>query len=138
MKIENKRKKKFIGTSVQKKTLFLVFIAAALPTVITGACLYYLIFNMMASQLGIPEAIAYNVIPVARKINIIIAVALPITLAAIWLMALEFSNRIAGPIYRLERELDKVISGERVSHIRLRKNDELKVLADKINKLINK
>ena len=138
MKIENKRKKKFIGTPVQKKTLFLVFFAAALPTVITGICLYYLIFNMMASQLGIPEAIAYNVIPVARKINIIIAVALPVTLAAIWLMALEFSNRIAGPIYRLERELDERITGKQSGPIKLRKNDEFKVLVNKINKLISK
>jgi len=46
------------------------------------------------------------------------------------------SHRVAGPLYRIERTLDRLIQGEDVEHIRLRKNDELKELAEKINKLI--
>ena len=134
----NKRRKKFIGTSVQNKTLVLVFAAAVVPAALVGICLYYLMFNLLAWQLGIPEAVAYNLIPVARKINIIVAVILPVALLAIWFMALELSNRIAGPIYRLEKELDRIISGEKSTHIKLRKNDELKSLADKINRLMTK
>jgi len=47
-----------------------------------------------------------------------------------------FSHRIAGPIYRFEQTLDKLIQGEDVEYIRLRKNDELKGLAAKLNDLI--
>ena len=47
-----------------------------------------------------------------------------------------FSHRIAGPIYRFEQTLDKLIQGEDVEYIRLRKNDELKGLAAKLNELI--
>lgn len=46
------------------------------------------------------------------------------------------SHRIAGPLYRIELTLDKLIQGQDVQQIRLRKNDELKELAEKINKLI--
>ncbi len=134
----NKRKAKFIGTALQNKTLMLVFVAAVLPAAIIAACLYYLIFNMLAWQLGIPEAIAYNLVPVARKVNLIILIALPITLFVIWFMALELSHRIAGPLYRLEKELNERIEGKKSGPIQLREKDELKALADKINRLIIK
>lgn len=50
--------------------------------------------------------------------------------------AILFSHRIAGPLYRLERTLDKVIQGEDVEYIQLRKKDELKDLAGRINEII--
>jgi phosphoenolpyruvate synthase/pyruvate phosphate dikinase len=45
---------------------------------------------------------------------------------------------MAGPLYRIERTIDEVVRGEDVEFIRLRKKDEqeLKNLAEKINKLI--
>jgi methyl-accepting chemotaxis protein len=132
------RKAKFINTPVQNKTLILVFIAAVVPTAIVAVCLYYLIFNMLAWQLGIPEIIAYNLVPVARRVNIIMLVSLPIALFIIWLAALELSHRIAGPIFRLEKELDARITGNKSGPIKLRESDELKSLADKINKLMEK
>jgi hypothetical protein len=133
---QNKRKKKFVGTPFQKKLLLLVFSSAVIPAAIVSLCLYYLIFNLLAEQIAIPEAIAYNVIPVAQKVFLIVLVSLPIALIAIWVIALELSHRIAGPLFRLERELDMRIAGERKGPIKLRQRDELKSLADKINKLI--
>jgi methyl-accepting chemotaxis protein len=134
----NMRKAKFINTPVQNKTLILVFVAAVVPSAIVAVCLYYLIFNMIAWQLGIPEIIAYNLVPVARKVNIIMLVSLPVALFIIWFMALELSHRIAGPIYRLEKELDSRLNGKEINPIKLREGDELKALADKINSLIEK
>lgn len=108
---QNKRKKKFIGTALQKKLLVLIFLSAVIPATIIGVSLYYLIFNLLAWQIGIPEAVAYNLFPVVRKVNLILVVALPITLISIWFIALELSNRIASPIQRVEKELDDRISG---------------------------
>jgi hypothetical protein len=133
-----KRKKKYMGTSFQKKLLLLIFASAIIPTAVVSAVLYYLIFNLLAWQIGIPEAIAYNLIPVVRKINLIILVSLPLAFLIIWLVALELSHRISGPLFRLERELDEHIAGKGRGPIRLRPKDELKALVDKINKLINK
>ena len=50
--------------------------------------------------------------------------------------SIVFTHRIAGPLYRLERALDKLIQGENVEYIQLRKGDELHGLATKINELI--
>ncbi len=135
---KNKRKKKFMGTSFQKKLLLLIFASAVIPTSIVAAALYYLIFNLLAWQMCIPEAIAYNLIPVVRKINLIILIALPIVFLLVWLIALELSHRVCGPLFRLEKELDERIAGKGHGHIRLRPKDELRVLVDKINKLINR
>jgi len=136
--MENKRKKKFLGTSFQKKLLLLIFASAIIPTAIVATALYYLIFNLLAWQIGIPEAIAYNLIPVLRKINLIILVSLPIVFFLVWLIALELSHRISGPLFRLERELDERIAGKGHGQIKLRPKDELRAIVDKINKLINK
>jgi len=50
--------------------------------------------------------------------------------------SIVFSHRIAGPIYRLEKTLDRLIRGEVVETIRLRKGDALKELVEKTNSLI--
>lgn len=134
----NKRRGKYLGTFFQNKLLFLIFFSAVIPTTIVALCMYYLIFNMMAWQLIIPESLASNLMPVLKKVNIIIAISIPVILAIIWSVALVVSHRIAGPVYRIEKELDEHIAGKKIGPIKLRQKDELKSLAEKINKLICK
>jgi len=134
----NKRGVKYLGTPFQNKLLFLVLASAIIPTTIVAICLYYFIFNLLARQMAIPEAIAYNIMPVLQKVNIIIILTLPVVLAIIWFVALELSHRIAGPLYRIERELDEILAGKRHGPIKLRKNDEFKALVEKINRIVYK
>ncbi len=47
-----------------------------------------------------------------------------------------YSHRIAGPIYHLERDIGRVLSGERNVQVKLRKKDKLKPLAEQVNRLI--
>ena len=49
-----------------------------------------------------------------------------------------YSHRIAGPIYRMQQDLTRVIEGEEGVRIRLRKKDTMQSLANKINQLIEK
>lgn len=48
-----------------------------------------------------------------------------------------FTHRIAGPLHRLEQVLDRLIKGESVEKINLRRNDELGDLTTRINTLIS-
>ncbi|MDP2941239.1 MAG: hypothetical protein Q8N85_03175 [Candidatus Omnitrophota bacterium] len=134
----NKRRRKYLGTAFQKKMLLLVFLSAVIPAVIVATCMYYLIFNAMAKQLFIPEQIAYNLMPVLQQVNLALIISLPFVLLLIWWVALELSHRIAGPVYRIEKELDELLSGKKVAPIKLRKKDELKNLVEKINRLAEK
>jgi len=134
----NQRKKKYLGTAFQRKLMLLVFFSAVIPALVVALCMYYMIFTMLAWQMVFPETIAYNLMPVLGKVNMIIAVALPVILLVIWLIALEISHRAAGPIYRIEKELDERIAGQKKGPIITRRKDEFKSLVEKLNKLLAK
>ncbi len=61
-----------------------------------------------------------------------------LSLAALLIIAISIviSHRLAGPIFSIERTITRIVQGEKVEFIRLRKNDEFKGLAEKINGLI--
>ncbi len=61
---------------------------------------------------------------------------LSLTALLIIVISIVIFHRMAGPIFSMEQTIDRVVRGEAVKFIRLRKNDELKGLAEKINELI--
>lgn len=48
------------------------------------------------------------------------------------------SHRIAGPIYRIKTDIDKVLAGDKDVRIVLRRKDSLKEIADSFNLLIER
>ena len=136
--MKSNKRKKFFANKLHKEIFFVVFFASILPATIVTVLLYYLIFGIVANQLGIPEAIAYNIIPAARKVTTILAVAVPVSILIILISALKISHRIVGPFDRITRELDENLKGKRKGHIILRKKDKFRPLVDRINKLLIK
>lgn len=53
------------------------------------------------------------------------------------LIGIGYSHSIAGPIYRMNQDIDKVLSGDSSVRIRLRKTDKFHELAEQINQLID-
>lgn len=133
-----RRRRLLIKMAMQFRFLRMVLIAMLAPTIFVSACLYYFIFYLLAQQLAIPESIAYNLIPVIKKINFTLLVGFPLLVALILLWGLILSHRYAGPIYRLEKELDSIAEGNFNIRIKLRKHDELISIADRINKVLDK
>ena len=134
----HRRKRYFIKAGLQLRYLRLVLLAIILPVFLFSACLYYLIIYLMAQQLGIPESIFYNITPVVNKINIILLIGLPVISLLILFWGLIISHRIAGPLYRLERELERIAQGDFSLRIRLRRRDELISIAQGINKVLDR
>lgn len=137
MNKNNKRKRAF-ANNLHKEIFWLVFIAALVPAAIVTALLYYLIFNITAEQMVIPEAIAYNLIPAAKKVIAILLFSAPACIVAILFFAYKISHRIIGPFDRIVNELDKRAEGREKGPILIRKNDKFKPLVDKINKLLDR
>ena len=72
------------------------------------------------------------------KTLLFLSVCIPIVLnMAIGLsIVLYVSNRFAGPLFRLEKEIDLFLKGEKKElNVKFRNNDYLHSLAEKINKL---
>ncbi len=123
---------------LERHYLRLIALSIILPTLITGGCLYYVIFNLMAEQLGIPEVVAYHLLPVVEKVNLILMVSLPLLFLILFSIGLILSRRLVGPIERLEKELKEVVSGNLSKRLKLRRNDTLKPLVDDINTLLDR
>ena len=132
------RAKWFMKHPIQAKYLLLVLIAMLAPMLLIGVCFYRLVFEMMARQLVFPEAIFSNLVPVIERINAVLAITLPVLSLLILWGALVISHRFAGPIERIEADLDRILAGEKNHRIRLRKNDDMKGVADRINTLVRR
>jgi methyl-accepting chemotaxis protein len=123
---------------LQLKFLSLILLSILVPTVIAGGCLYYFIFQIMAEQLGIPEAIAFNLVPVVEKINSLLLITMPPLFILFFLLAALVTNRLIGPLARLEDDLQKISEGDYSVRLSLRKDDDLRPIADAVNTIIDK
>ncbi len=109
-----------------------------IPLIFIGGCLYYLIFTLVAEQLGIPESIAYNLFPVIKKINMILLFGVPPILILLILWGVALSHRFVGPLERLEKELHRISRhNDYTKRIKVRKYDDIKPVADAINNLLD-
>jgi nitrogen fixation/metabolism regulation signal transduction histidine kinase len=48
------------------------------------------------------------------------------------------THKIAGPVFRIQSDIDKVLAGERNVRVRFRRHDAFPELAEKVNKLIER
>jgi hypothetical protein len=68
--------------------------------------------------------------------NILWFFPLPFLLISI-LWGFWYSNRIVGPLFNLQRHLEKTLSGETLAPARCRKSDLFKELFDVVNRLLD-
>lgn len=132
------RTKYLTGSRIQMRYLTLLMISMVIPLVFAVGCLYYLIFTIMAEQIGIPEYVAQTLFPVIGKINAILLIGVPPLFIMLILWGIVLSHRLAGPMERLERDIKKISEGDYAKRIHVRKNDDIKPLADALNILLDK
>ena len=123
---------------LQRKYLALILVSIMLPLLIVGGCLYYLIFQLMAEQLAIPESIAYNLIPVVEKINFLLIIGIPPIAVLLFIWGAILTHRLIGPLARLQRDLKKISDGDYSVRLKIRKDDDLRFLVNAINKVIDR
>lgn len=129
-----RRRRYLVRKNVQFRYMWLVVV----PLVVLLSALYYLIYYSVFNEILIPEALVNTLLPAMRKVNIVLVVAVPLLLVFLIKIIFMQSNRTIGPIPRLEKELDKVISGDYSVRIKTRKKDDLKCFVDKINVLLER
>lgn len=122
---------------IQRKYLVLILLSIILPLLIVGGCLYYLIFQIMAEQLAIPESIACNLIPVVNKINFLLIVGMPPIMVLLFILGAILTHKLVGPLERLQKDLKKISEGDYSIRLKIRKDDGLYPLANVINKIID-
>lgn len=100
---------------------------------------FSMIWLTQQTQLSMDIIVDYRILkPWKTLLYISIITPVFVNLAVAVYFHLFISNRFAGPLYRLEKELDKYIENGSSVNISFRENDNLKNLAQKINLAINK
>lgn len=138
MGVAVRRKRYFIKGSLQVKYLRFIILSMIFPVLLVSGCLYYLIFNIVAQEIAIPESIAYTLFPAVRRVNIIILIGFPVIFIIMLIWAILLSHRIAGPIHRLQKELERISKGDFSVRIKFRRKDEIGQIAEGINKVLDK
>ncbi len=127
------RRRKFL---VRKPVQFRYLGLVGVPLVILLAGLYYLIYYAVLNEMLIPEAVAVTLLPAMKKVNTVVLISLPLLLWLILRAALVHSNKVVGPLNRLEKELDQAIAGDYNIRIKTRQNDELRSFVSRVNLLL--
>jgi len=132
-----RRHKYFIRHSVQGKYLRLLVVGMIAPTLLVTFFLLYLMTTLMANQMGIPENIHANLVPVMKQIGLILIIVLPVVICLLFGWGVVLSHRMAGPIFRLQKDLKDVAEGDYERRIIFRKRDDLDELAERVNKVLD-
>lgn len=129
-----RRRRYFVDGPFQFRYMGLVVV----PLVVLLAALYYVMYYAVFTQILIPEAVVAMLVPAMQRVNLIVLAAAPVILFLILRAALIYSNRIIGPIPRLERDLERAIAGDRSVRLKTRDKDELSGFIAKVNVLLEK
>ena len=112
----------FLETAV-----FLLFVA-----VIVGWTIYLGIFHALLFELSGEKITLVN-----RLITLRLLVWFVPAIAAIVIISVFLSHRIAGPVFVVQRTINDIIQNRTPRKIHLRRHDKLKDLADDVNRLID-
>ncbi len=137
-----KRKRYFVDPSLQLGYMVVILITM----VITGAVIYFSIWSVFLERISQLQAQTRVVLlfkdmvgSVFSRTNRLLSYYLPILFGLIVLLSIFFSHRIAGPLYRIDRDLDRLIKkGLFSGEIKLRRYDHTRIIAfsKSLNRLV--
>lgn len=132
----NKRKQLIITPVIQFKLIALILISLSIPAVIILFWTHTLLEQIIALTGSQSEVIQAAIsISIKKILSVIILGFSAITILMLYWCVI-FSNRIVGPIYRLEKTLDTVIANDFTGKVTFRKFDAFASLAQKVNLLL--
>ena len=136
---QNKRRNYFIKKEFQMKFILKFCSLICVACIMMGILIYALSTRTITTSFENLRLVAKGtsdfIFP-ALALSSLIAITL-VSLACIFIV-LFISHRIAGPLYRFEKSLEQIASGDLTVHTRLREKDEIKILAETLNEAIGK
>ncbi|HOW36512.1 MAG TPA: hypothetical protein PL155_08885 [Candidatus Omnitrophota bacterium] len=134
MKNEQKRKKFFLANEFQKEILMPALVTNIILILVVTLLLFYLIIDLLSQTTGLQRLVTPEQARVAGIFIFGIVLFCSFILVH-W--CYKVSNRFAGPLGRVTRELQEIIDGKRDrSPIIVRSDDYLADLISKVNILL--
>ncbi len=132
-----RRKQYLILKEFQLKYVGIILLLMFLTAALCSYVVYYTSMIVMGEKLA-------NVYPQGRLMSIVnivnshILLSLILVTPLVVIMGIFLSHKIAGPLFRIERTIRNMTSGDLSEHIVLRKGDQLASLADVVNDMSDK
>lgn len=133
-----KRRNYFIDKSFQAKFIFKFCLIVVIASLLLTALLFY--FSQDSTTVAIEntrvtvKSTADFMLPVFIQTVAIVFAAAALT---VLLLSLFVSHKIAGPLYRIRKEIDALGKGDFSRNFNLRRKDQLKDLATSLNQMCN-
>lgn len=132
------RRKYFIYPEIQLPLMKQAAIGLALLTILQVAGIVLSMYWLESvAQADISIVVDQRVLgPWKRLLFLSVCIPVVLNLAIGMFIVLFVSNKFAGPLFRLEKEIDLFIKGEKKDlNVKFRNGDYLHTLAEKINKV---
>ncbi len=139
--IKFRRRNYLVNKKLQLEFSWLLMLQTAVPIVILGGSLYivnklYLLaLQRIVGITAITDADVQGILNFSIMAMIVLLITVSMLLLLIGIM---FSHHIAGPLYKIEDSLDRILRGEKIEPLKFRKSDAVNGLSEKFNALIRK
>jgi methyl-accepting chemotaxis protein len=122
-----------INKNLQLRITLKFLVAAVCFSVVNGITVFFTLWTAIVQW--VPEA---EEIEQYFRVTILYILALNSVaiIALITGLGIIFTHRIAGPIHRIQQQLERMLQGEKVGSISLRRGDEFQQLAETINQVL--
>jgi len=129
-----KRTQYWVAGNFQGKYIGLILLLTFLTAALCSYVVYYTSIMMFGEKLAnvYPQG---RLVSIVNLINIRIIVSILLVSPFIAMVGVYLSHKIAGPIFRMERHVNEMATGNLKTRLVLRKGDELLSLAEGINSL---
>jgi len=132
----HRRKQHFIKKGYQTRFIFKFCLLVLVGGLISTGLLYAVSRGTLTSSFEnsrlTVESTSAAILPAVVYTNLVTLVL--ITVATI-LVVLYVSHKIAGPLFRFEKDLSEIAGGDLTKVIRLRRKDEVKEMAETLNRM---
>ncbi len=127
----------YIGERYQKKMIIKFCLLAVAGSAAFCTLFYFALDRKLdGSYVQALDGMRYVRLSMMRSAIYIDLAVIGVLTVAVLILTLIMSHRIAGPTWRMEQSAKAVGSGDLTLNVRLRKNDEMKPLADKMNLMV--
>ncbi|MDP8258798.1 MAG: hypothetical protein P9L90_05205 [Candidatus Aadella gelida] len=129
-----KRKKYLIMLKFQLKYILYILLFLYLGALVAGYTVYWTTWVTLGEKLAsvYPRG---RLVYIFKHANLVLLGRLLLITPVFVFIGIRLSHRIAGPVYRLRMYMDTLLRKDYSKGIKLRKKDELKELASKMDKL---
>ena len=133
---EYKRTQLYIGDTFQKKFVIKFCLIVIASAMLIGALIFYFTQNSTTVAIENTKVVVKPtsdfILPVLSGTVLIVSFFSAIVILAV---ALYVSHRIAGPLYRIEKEIALIKGGDLTRHFSIRQKDQLQTLARHLDEM---